>query len=347
MTLALVASVEIDLFLSQGDKLILIDVRSPSEFEKGHIKDAVNLPLFSDEERAAVGLIYKQQGASRAFNTGLEIVGPKLSNFVSEAQFFAPNKKVAVYCWRGGLRSQSMGTLLQAAGFEVTLLKGGYKAYRQLLGTFLNKPLPIQILTGPTGSGKTEVLNALQSLGHQVVDLENLANHRGSAFGGMESLSQPSTETFQNAIFEKIWQFDLNKPIWIEDESISLGSCYLPNELFNQMKSAFRWELKIPHNNRLVNILNDYGDIPEDQLINSVNRIERRMGPEKARLTIEHIKKNEKVQAAELLLGYYDKAYSNSRKRGNGEILEIYDSGNDAHQIALQLIKLHDENARL
>ena len=178
----------------------LLDVRSPAEFEQGHIPGAINVALFTNEERARVGTIYKTQGKDEAVLEGLRIVGPKMASIVEQALELAPERKLKVHCWRGGMRSGSVGWLLRQAGFSVEVLNGGYKAYRQKVLQELANPFNFVVVGGPTGSGKTHVLKALQNSGEQVIDLEGLAHHRGSAFGHMGLEEQPSSEYFENLL---------------------------------------------------------------------------------------------------------------------------------------------------
>ena len=163
---------------------IILDVRSPGEFTKGQIPGAFNLPVFSDEERVRVGTLYKRRSREVAFLEGLDFIAPKLRFFVEEAKRLAPHKKILIHCWRGGLRSQSMAVLLEAAGFSCRILEGGYKAYRTYCREeLLDKDASFILVGGKTGSGKTVILHELIHLQEQVIDLEGLANHKGSVFG--------------------------------------------------------------------------------------------------------------------------------------------------------------------
>ena len=203
-------TLKVDEFITKMKESVVLDIRTPAEFSQGHLPGAVSFPLFSDEERVVVGTIYKKQGRDIAVLKGLEFVGPKLKDLVLQAK--KHKGALCLYCWRGGMRSNSMAWLLETAGREVYLLEGGYKAYRAYGRELISNGLKLIMLSGPTGSGKTEILHHLAALGHQVLDLEGLANHRGSSFGGIGQPTQPSTEQFTNLIFEKITGFDLSKP---------------------------------------------------------------------------------------------------------------------------------------
>src|SRR3989339_1355584 len=186
-------------FLKRGNSLPIIDVRSPGEYEHAHIPGALALPLFSNEERAEVGTIYKQRGRVQAVQKGLEFVGPKLKDFTKFA-LKLNSDELLIHCWRGGMRSSAMAWLLETVGINCSLLKDGYKAYRNHVLESFDLPYKILLLGGYTGSGKTEILSALKEAGEQVVDLEGLSNHKGSAFGALGQGIQPSSEQFENTL---------------------------------------------------------------------------------------------------------------------------------------------------
>jgi tRNA 2-selenouridine synthase len=197
--------------LSQGH--LTIDVRSPKEFTKGHIPHAVNLPLFNDEERAKIGTLYKQKGKNNAIETGLEIVGPKMADFVRFVKPLAKESKIFVHCWRGGMRSGSMAWLFDTMGYEVFTLKDGYKAYRRQVLEGLGRKARYIIVGGRTGCGKTEILHKLREYGEQILDLEKLANHKGSAFGALGEAPQQGTEQFENNLHFEMSKLDLRRPL--------------------------------------------------------------------------------------------------------------------------------------
>lgn len=216
----------------------ILDVRSPIEFDQGHIPGAISFPLFTNDERAEVGTCYKKQGKEEAVKLGFDFAGPKLGDLIRNAKIIAPEKAVRIHCARGGMRSNSVAWCLETAGFQIALLEDGYKSYRQWVRKIVSNPRKINILGGLTGTGKTHILYAIKKQGGQVLDLEGLANHRGSSFGGLGMKPQPSTQHFENLIAEQLVNFDSSLPVWIESESGQIGSCWVPEELFRQMKSA-------------------------------------------------------------------------------------------------------------
>lgn len=287
----------------------MIDVRSPQEFGKGHIPGAINIPLFDDNERALVGTLYKQKGRNDALLSGLDIVGPKMGQFVRDLQNQSQTNSILVHCWRGGMRSQSMGLLWQMAGFSVSTLEGGYKAFRQNVHTSFAKKWDIKIIGGSTGSGKTDILLSLGEQGAQILDLEGLANHRGSTFGGLGCTAQPSVEQFENDCFHILSQYDISKPLWIEDESHAIGKVYIPNPLWEQMKAAPVYILDLPYQLRTKRLIKEYGNYPKLAVYEALLRIKKRLGGKNYQDAIAGVEANDPQKVVALSLAYYDKAY--------------------------------------
>ncbi len=290
--------------------LPLLDVRTPAEYTQGHIPHAINFPLFSNEERAEVGTIYKQEGPQEALLRGLELVGPRMAQMVRKAQQLVPRRRVVVHCWRGGQRSGSVAWLLERAGFETYTLKGGYKAWRNyVLEGFHQMERPIVLLGGRTGSGKTAVLHELARLGAQVIDLEGLAHHKGSAFGGLGQAPQPTTEQFENDLFEQWRQIDPARPVWIESESRAIGRVCIPEGLWEQMRRAPYVRLLVPFPLRVSRLVAEYGQFSPDALIAAFRKIQKRLGGQWLQAAIEAIEAGKLDQAAAIALRYYDKTY--------------------------------------
>ncbi len=289
----------------------VFDVRTPAEYHKGHIPGAINLPLFSNEERAVIGTLYKQQGKETAVEKGLELVGPKLSALVAKAKAEAIDKRVALHCWRGGMRSSSVAWLFETAGLEATVLEGGYKAYRRMvLDSFENQKFRFVVLGGRTGSGKTMILHALRHLDQQVVDLEGLANHRGSAFGAIGQQPQPTTEHFENKLHDALSQLNPRQITWIENESRSIGRVYLPTGFWKQKIHAPLINIEIPSDER-IKILLDMYDIAgkKEALREAFVRIRKRLGGQHVKAALEALDRDDLAAAARIALRYYDKTY--------------------------------------
>jgi len=302
-------SISIEAFLKEREVIPVIDVRSPSEFKKGHIPGAINVPLFSDEERAIVGTKYVQESRYSSVVAGLDMVGPKLSGFVETATKIAPNGKILVYCWRGGMRSSSMAWLLNLGGFQAKTIVGGYKSYRRYGKEYLSKPFKIVVLGGMTGSGKTDILKELINRGEQVIDLEGLANHKGSAFGAIGQKPQPSTEFFENLLFEELYKLDISKHFWVEDESKSIGSVFIPHEFFDQMLNSRVIAIERTFESRVKKLTAEYTSCDPQLLIDSTRRIAKRLGGDNVTKAIQCIEDGQFEEAVAISLKYYDKAY--------------------------------------
>jgi tRNA 2-selenouridine synthase len=330
----------VEQFLEKAQTLPIIDVRSPGEFERGHIVGAVNIPLFENHERAEVGTRYKRVGKESAFLLGLDIVGPKLSGFVKKVNKIAPEKEVLVHCWRGGMRSGSFATLLSSAGMKVSLLVGGYKSYRNFILEQFRKPLNIIILGGKTGSGKTEILYELEKQGEQILDLEGLANHKGSAFGMLGQAPQPMTEYFENMLYEKLSRLDTSRRIWVEDESKNVGCCNIPDGLWQQMRMANVAFIDVNKEIRIGRLMNEYAQFSFEELKQATDKIAKRLGGQQHKDAIEALAEGDFSVGTDIALHYYDKAYLHGlSKREPAKVRTFEVTENNPIATATQLIK--------
>jgi tRNA 2-selenouridine synthase len=290
----------------------LLDVRSPSEFQKAHVPSSLSMPLFEDLERQELGTLYKQESKEQAVLRGLELVGPRLRALVETAARLAPARQVRLYCWRGGMRSQSVAWLLEQAGFEVLLLEGGYKSFRRWVLSCFEQEYHLWILGGLTGVGKSDILPLLREEGAQTLDLEGLANHRGSAFGGIGQAEQPSTQQYENELACQLSSLKREVPIWIEDESRLVGRCAVPEALFRQMSKASLVVLNRSLEERVERLCLIYGSEKKEELAAAGGKIRKRLGSERARRAVELIFEGDLPQATEIFLRYYDKRYQHS-----------------------------------
>lgn len=314
----------VEFLAAQAAGRLVLDVRSPGEYAQGHIPGAVSFPLFTDAERAAVGTAYKQKSKEIALELGLEYVGPKMAGFVREARRLAPNRQLAVHCWRGGQRSGSMAWLLRQAGFDVVTLTGGYKNYRRMvLESFADMRCPLVIVGGRTGAGKTKVLRALQSMGEQVLDLERLANHKGSAFGFIGEPPQPTAEQFENDLSHALQQFDRARPIWAENESRSIGRVYIPEDFWAQMKSAPLFNIEVPLEARIQNLLEDYVLTDREDLRTAFLKIEKKLGGQHLKSALEALGQDDFATAARIALHYYDKTYQHGLDTSTSPSIQV------------------------
>ncbi|MFN8287322.1 MAG: tRNA 2-selenouridine(34) synthase MnmH [Chitinophagales bacterium] len=305
----MITALDAETFFRESRSYATLDVRSEGEYKYGHIPHALNLPLFNNEERAKVGTLYKQQGSKEAILLGLDLVGPKMSGFIRFVADKVKDNKLFVHCWRGGMRSGSMAWLFNQFGYDVYTLKGGYKAYRHMVLNTISAPCKYIVIGGKTGSGKTEVLQQLKQLGEQVIDLEALANHKGSAFGMLGQPAQPSTEHFENLLYEELIQLDRNRRIWIEDESKKIGTVVLDNNLWQQKNRAALMVLEIPLQARIDRLVNDYSANHHQGLEQSITNIKKRLGNLQWKMAIDALHAKDYKQVAEIALYYYDKTY--------------------------------------
>jgi len=334
-------------FIELSSSVPLVDVRTPSEFKKGHIPGAINIPLFNDYERGVVGTLYKQQGRLHAIMKGLDIVGPKMSDLLKHGLKVAGNnKKLLLYCWRGGSRSESMAWLFSNGGIECILLEGGYKAYRNFILAELGRSRKMIVLGGLTGSGKTAILHELSGMGEQVIDLEGIACHKGSAFGSLGQAEQPGSEHFANLLFEALKTTRPEQRVFVEDESHNIGSVNIPQNFFALMKQsrviALMPEIKI----RLPRLRKEYGVYGADQLIKSVEKISRKLGGDNTSMAIEAIRTNNLGRAMEIVLKYYDSTYRYClSQRPEGQVVFIDSPSDDPCENALKVKMLADKIA--
>jgi tRNA 2-selenouridine synthase len=337
----MIQSLDINDFLKLAETIPVIDVRTPLEFEHAHIIGAYNLPIFSNEERVRVGTTYKQIGREEAILLGFDLTGPKWSGFINDAMAIAPEKKILVHCWRGGMRSGAMAWALNLYGFEVYLLEGGYKKYRNWVLTRFSNIYSLLILGGMTGSGKTKTLNELKKLGQQVIDLEDLAQHQGSTYGSMGYLTQPSQEHFENLLAGELNKTDKNFSLWLEDESRFIGKLQIPNALFDQMRTAKQINLLVPLIERINFLLKEYGGLDKTFLVESTRRILKRLGPEQTRDSVTAIVENRMADFIRIVLTYYDKTYTAGQtKREKESIYSVECSNTNPQKNARQILKL-------
>jgi tRNA 2-selenouridine synthase len=297
-------------FLKQSVGHVIIDVRAPIEFKKGHIANAINVPLFEDIERAEIGTLYKQQGKDIAVTRGLEIVSPKLVPFVNQVKKLSTSKKIFVYCFRGGMRSNSFAWLMNTSGLDATILEGGYKNYRNHVLNYFEREKKLVVLGGMTGSGKTDLLKNIKHDNFQIIDLEALANHKGSAFGSINEEKQNPQQVFENNLFYALNLLDEDKHILVEDESQSIGFNKIPRGFWLQMKKAPIIKLEVPFELRVQKLVQDYTTTNIEALKICIKKIEQNLGTQNANLCLNYLDENNLTEVARLTLKYYDKAYS-------------------------------------
>ncbi len=329
-----------DTFFDSSTESKIIDVRTPAEYDLGHILGARNIPLLSNEERVEVGTLYKQSSPEIAFDKGIELVGPKMHTFLKQAREYIGKDKATLYCWRGGKRSQSMSWLFNMAGFNTQTVPGGYKSYRRYVTDILgSKELKLIVVGGKTGSGKTEILHELRAQGEQVIDLEGLANHKGSAFGWIGEKAQPAIEHFENQLAHQIKSFDLSKQIWIENESRMIGRIALHQDLWTSLKASPLIHITIPDQERVKHLVNVYTSEDSEDLKVAFEKIQKRLGGLRLQQAMEALDKKDYAQAAKIALTYYDKSYTKLLEKNETEfIYKLNFEHADFSKIAKELI---------
>ncbi|HSB91540.1 MAG TPA: tRNA 2-selenouridine(34) synthase MnmH [Flavitalea sp.] len=361
-----VQKLEIQQFIEYAQRYPVLDVRSPGEYIHAHIPGAISFPLFTDQERKVVGTLYKQRSRQDAIKQGLDFFAPKMRPMVEQVESILAGRQspatnasevgdhsntILVHCWRGGMRSGAVAWLLDLYGFNVCSLIGGYKKYRNFVLQELEKPYPFKILGGYTGSGKTFLLNELKRAGKITIDLEGIANHKGSAFGALGQPAQPSQEMFENLLASELIMamnalgrksIDAHtEPVWIEDESMRIGSVNIPQPIWNQMRQAQVLFLDIPFEKRLDFLVEQYGSLNTESMINAIIRISKRLGGLETKTAINYLLEGNKKASFEGLLHYYDKQYLkglNSRPDPDLQVIPLEAPTVDARVNAARLL---------
>jgi tRNA 2-selenouridine synthase len=320
----------------------VIDVRSPAEFAEDHVPGAINLPVLSDAERAEVGTIYVQDSPFRASRIGAAYVARNIARHLEEALADKPPAfRPLIYCWRGGQRSNAMATILSRVGWRTGVLAGGYRTYRRHVQARLYDqawPLRLVLIDGNTGSGKTEILGRLQRLGVQAIDLEGLAGHRGSLFGGLVGRPQPRQKMFESRLLTVLESLDLKRPVVVEAESSKIGALMVPPALWRVMQTAPRIEIAARRGERARYLVAAYGDIIADR--EALETAFRRLPVYPAQHRLEDWRRmaaaGEYEALADALIElHYDPAYDRARKKlGRAPIAEIRLEGLDEASLA-------------
>lgn len=321
----------------------VVDVRSENEFAEGHVRGAVNIPILNNDERVAVGTDYKQKGQAEAIKTGFRLVGPRFLEIINHAERIANGKALLVHCWRGGMRSSNFCQIIGMANLKSFQLQGGYKRYREKALDSYRLPLRLAVIAGHTGSGKSAVLRALREQGEQVIDLEMLARHKGSVFGGLMMPPQPTTEQFQNDLFEELMLMDATRRIWVEDESIAVGKIFLPTDFYRQMCAAPVFQLNVDKPVRITRLVEEYGPADKQAFLSAMEGITKKLGGQHFKAAKEKLFEGDMAATIDILLNYYDKAYGTGLKNKQDRIIaQLSWDGNDAGECARQMVSAAD-----
>jgi len=348
-----IAAIDIAQFLHLQSTLPVLDVRSPGEYDHAHFPGAFSLPLFTNEQRKIVGTAYKQESREIAIKIGLDFFGPNMRHVVEQAESITRQhhtRHLLVHCWRGGMRSGAIAWLLDLYGFKINTLKGGYKSFRQWTLNYLAQTFPLKVIGGYTGSGKTKLLHHLQEMGEAVIDLEALAGHRGSAFGNLGLPPQPSSEQFENnlalALFQQMafCKAKGKSIIYIEGESRRIGNVNMQYQFYENLVKAPYVFMHVPFEERLAEIVEGYGSFPQENLVNGVSRIAKRLGGQDAKLATELINEGNITEAFRILLAYYDRFYDRSSFENRNRYETLHCETTDATINANALLSLNKSN---
>jgi len=341
---------------------LIIDVRSPSEYAEDHIPGAVNLPVLDDDERARVGTIYKQVSPFEARRLGAALVARNIAHHIDTTLSDQPQRfHPLVYCWRGGMRSNSMAIILASIGWRAALVHGGYKTWRRQVVDALDRDaddLPLIVIDGQTGSAKTEILKILANQGEQVIDLEGVAAHRGSVFGPLTGQEQPGQKSFETTLWDQIRRFDPGRPIYIEAESALVGKCRVPKRIWQSMKVSPRIRIAVDPAERARYLTTAYPDLIENRskINRALDQLTPHHGHDKIEVWRDLAGRGEWRSLAErLIVEHYDPAYDRSRKRADQThdlVLDtrrldpgaLADLANRIVEAARQLRRAHEPN---
>ena len=309
----------------------IIDVRSPCEYKDDHIPGSINLPVLNDKERNLIGTIYKKESPFKAKKLGASLISKNISVFIKNK--FINNLgswKPLIYCWRGGQRSKSIAITLSEIGWEVHLLRGGYKTYRKKVNNSLNKIIKDHkfiILRGKTGTAKTRIIEKLIFNGESAINLENLAKHKGSLLGNYPNIPQPSQKFFESLLYYEFKKLKKNTSVFIESESSKIGDLFLPSKLIEKIENSPCIEIKSTVENRASFLVKDYKNFILKK--NSFNKLfthaNTRLGKNIVNKWKNNYKsKNWKELALQLIVEYYDPLYSFKKNQKNNKVLESY-----------------------
>lgn len=333
----------------QLERAVFIDLRSPKEYQEAHIPNAVNIPLFDNEERAIIGTIYKRTSPDLAVEKGLTLFAPKLPGIFSRIREISRENTVILYCWRGGMRSKSLSQLLNTLGIKSYRLENGFKSYRHhVIKYFENKfSKNVIVLHGLTGVGKTELLNNLKKKGLPAVDLEGLANNRGSVFGQVGLGKSPSQKQFEGLLYYECIKYAHYPNIMVECESRRIGRVIIPEMFFNAMQSGKNILVYDSLDNRIERLVGVYTNNHENrndkQLEEAIKSLKKRIGNKMVSILIQLLHNGDYKEITKyLLLEYYDPLYHYPDKPSDNYEINLNSSNKEETLRVLEKIIIKD-----
>lgn len=334
----------------------IVDARSPAEFAEDHLPGAINAPVLDDAERALVGTADRQQSAFVARRMGAAIVSRNIASLL-ERSFFdrSPDWRPLVYCWRGGSRSDALASVFAAIGWRTSVVDGGYREFRRhVIDGIVHLPprLRWHVVAGPTGSGKSRLLQRLADRGEQVLDLEAIARHRGSVLGLLPDETQPSQKAFETALWDALRRFDPARIVFVESESRRVGRCHVPDAVIEAMRAARCTSLRAPADVRARLLLEEYRHFVEDppQLFERLDRLLGLHGRARLESWKEMARAGRWQEFVESMLAlHYDPAYARSMRNNYaqldaGEALDVDAGDSTLDRAAVELIRRTRKN---
>ena len=313
----------------------IIDVRSPNEYQEDHIPNSTNLPVLNNLERKEIGTIYKNKSAFIAKKIGASLVSANIANHIKKNLLTKPgNWKVLIYCWRGGQRSKSFATVLSEIGWQVYVLKGGYKTYRSSINKkiyTITKKRKFMIIRGPTGCAKTRILQRLKKIGANTIDLEGIAKHKGSLLGSNPNVNQPSQKLFESQIYIELKKIKEKKLIFIESESSKIGNLYLPSTIISKIEKSPSIEINTDIKSRVSYLIKDYKSFIKTK--DSFNKLfayaNVKLGKDIVTAwKVNYNSKDWKKLAYQLIVEYYDPLYNHKKNNRINSIIDKYNLSN-------------------
>lgn len=343
----MICPIEPATFLNKSTTLPVIDVRAPIEYSQGHLPGAINIPLFDNQHRAEVGTVYKQAGHDAAVALGYELANPRKAEYFDILERNVDGREILLHCWRGGMRSSEMAKLFSGGGYKVYILEGGYKGYRRYIRQQLANRSHIFVLGGLTGSGKTDILGAIQASGGQVIDLERLASHKGSVFGALGQPPQPTNEQFENDLYQAWSALDHTQPVWMEDESRMIGTVTLPDPLIHQLRNGLLVLIEMELSRRIDRLVREYACFDQALLADAILKIRERLGGGRTAESMRALEARDYAKVAQITLEYYDKAYMHSvDRRAASSVIHYGLLGDDLVIEAKKLMAIADKRIK-
>ena len=315
--------------LSEFD--LIIDARTENEYAEDHVPGAINLPVLRNQQHVGIGTLYKQNGF-QASRQGAALISRNLADYIeSELAELPRSHRILIYCWRGNLRSRSFAHVLSSIGWNVSVIEGGYRHYRnfvieQISELVETQAFPFKIISGYTGSGKTHLLDALEEQGKQVLDLEALANHKGSLFGSPAEGSQPAQKQYESQLWQKLASFDPSRPVYVESESNRIGSLFCPGPLWKALKESEVIEVKLPLEERVKIIKTDYPHLLENSqlVLELLDKLVRLRGHEQVDQWKKQVEEHDWDSfILSLLVNHYDIAYKAAGEEGSSYLSPV------------------------